>query len=158
MSGKTSIGQKLAGKLNLGFVDTDKEIEKLFNKTIEEIFSSFGEDYFRKVESDTIRTLSEMKDTVISTGGGVVLNTENMTSLKQHSKVFYLDTPLDILIGRAKSNKTRPPLTNLNIIEETMLIYNQRDILYRSYSDVIIDCSKSKSEIIQEIIRYLNEQ
>ena len=80
--GKTSVGKKLAKKLNFDFIDTDYEIEILANKTIPDIFEQDGEEHFRKLESTILEKFIKKEDVVISTGGGIITTKENYNILK----------------------------------------------------------------------------
>ena len=81
-SGKTAVGRILAEKLNVEFVDMDDLIEREQKMSISEIFSRFGEKRFRKLEKEVAGRVSQGKNQVIATGGGVVLSSENMANLK----------------------------------------------------------------------------
>ncbi|MFH2036838.1 MAG: shikimate kinase, partial [Candidatus Zixiibacteriota bacterium] len=76
-TGKTTIGNNVAHKLNRQFYDTDKMIENRSGKTISQIFTYLGEKYFRQIENDTIVELGNISRAVISTGGGTIINTDN---------------------------------------------------------------------------------
>ena len=81
-SGKSTVGGELAQKLKLGFIDTDKEIEKLEKKTIQKIFDINGEDYFRKIEEKIVLDKLNLSKKIIALGGGSYLNNE----VRKHSK------------------------------------------------------------------------
>ena len=77
-SGKTTVGKKIANKLNLIFYDTDKIIEEQEGKTISQIFEDSGEKYFRELENKLAIALKSVENAVIATGGGFVINTQNI--------------------------------------------------------------------------------
>ena len=81
--GKTTIGKELAKNLSFSFIETDVVIEQQQNKTINQIFSIFGEEYFRELEKQTYLKVSNLKNYVISTGGGVVKYEQNIINLKK---------------------------------------------------------------------------
>ena len=143
-SGKTSVGKVLSEKLRKAFVDSDDEIVKTVNKNICEIFNEYGENYFRNVETKAIKELSMLNSQIISTGGGAVLNPENIESLKANSRVYFLDRPLDMLI----TTQDRPLSSNRADLEKR---YNERYELYKSSADVIIDGSKTIEEVAKLI-------
>lgn len=143
-SGKTSVGKVLSEKLCKVFVDSDEKIVKTENKTIPEIFAEDGENYFRNVEKNIIKELSMLNSQVISTGGGAVLNPENIENLKGNSRVYFLDRPLDMLI----TTQDRPLSSNRTDLEKR---YNERYELYKKSADVIIDGSKSVEEVAKMI-------
>ncbi len=143
-SGKTSVGKALSEKLDKSFVDSDDEIVRSENKSIPEIFADFGEAYFRNVEKNVIKNISMLNSQVISTGGGSVLNPENIESLKSNSRVYFLDRPLDMLI----TTSDRPLSSNRADLEKR---YNERYELYKASADVIVDGSRSVEEVAKMI-------
>lgn len=143
-SGKTSVGKLLSEKLNKTFVDCDDEIVKNENKDITEIFKEFGEAYFRNVEKSVVKAVSMLNAQVISTGGGAVLNPENIENLKANSRIYFLDRPLDMLI----TTSDRPLSSNRADLEKR---YNERYKLYKSAADVIVDGSKTVEEVAKII-------
>ena len=143
-SGKTSVGKVLSEKLNKTFVDSDDEIVKSENKKIPEIFEEFGEAYFRNVEKSVIKELSMLNSQVISTGGGAVLNPENIENLKANSRIYFLDRPLDMLV----TTSDRPLSSNRADLEKR---YKERYELYKLSADVIIDGVKTVEEVAELI-------
>ena len=111
-SGKSSLGKKLAKRLDKKFIDTDKEIEKNENKTINEIFENDGEGYFRKKEKDFLNNIPNSLNMVIATGGGIVIDEENRKKLKK--------------------NKVRANVANRKIVIVVLfLIQPSKDTLYK---------------------------
>ena len=143
-SGKTTVGKALSEKLNKNFVDSDDEIVKAENKEISEIFEKYGEDYFRNIEKNVIKELSILNSQIISTGGGAVLNPENIENLKGNSRVYFLDRPLDMLI----TSSDRPLSSNRVDLEKR---YNERYELYKSSADIIVDGGKTVEEVAKII-------
>lgn len=139
-SGKTSVGKVLSEKLNKSFVDSDDEIIKTENKSIPEIFKDSGEAYFRNAEKNVIKEISMLNAQVISTGGGAILNSENIENLKANSRIYFLDRPLDML----ETSSDRPLSSNRADLEKR---YNERYKLYKSSADVIIDGGKTVGEV-----------
>ncbi|MBE6801134.1 MAG: shikimate kinase, partial [Ruminococcaceae bacterium] len=143
-SGKTSVGKLLSERLSKSFIDSDEEIVKTENKIITDIFSEFGESYFRNVEKNVIRNISMLNSQIISTGGGAVLNPENIENLKGNSRIYFLDRPLEMLI----TTSDRPLSSNRTDLEKR---YNERYELYKSSADVIIDGSGTVEEVAKLI-------
>ena len=143
-SGKTTVGKVLSEKLQKTFVDSDDEIVKAENKKIPEIFEGFGEDYFRNIEKNVIKELSMLNSQVVSTGGGAILNSENIENLKANSRIYFLDRPLDMLI----TTSDRPLSSNRADLEKR---YKERYELYKSAADVIIDGGKTVEEVAKII-------
>ena len=133
-SGKTTIGKQLANELNMQFVDTDKEIEKVSGKTIPEIFEEFGEGGFRDIESQVIADVSSRQNVVIATGGGAILREQNVMLLKGNGKIYFVDRPLPLLI----TTDDRPLSSNR---DDLIKRYNERYDIYCSvaYKKIIND-------------------
>ncbi len=144
--GKTTVGNILAEKLNREFLDSDIFIETTENTPIPEIFRSKGEEYFRNKETEAMFTISKNNSSVISTGGGAVLNKKNIELLKENGKVFFLDRPLEKLI----TTSDRPLSSSREDLEKR---YNERYNLYREYADVIIDASGSIENVVNQILK-----
>ncbi len=148
-SGKSRIGKFLAQKLNLELLDTDKIIELQYGK-ISEIFAEFGESYFRELEVKAVKSCAEKESAVISTGGGVILNEENVAALKKNGVIFYLKASEDTLFKRtAKSDR---PLIKGDR-ERVKALLEFRAPLYEKYADYIIDAdSEDVGEKARQIV------
>ncbi|MCH5185621.1 MAG: shikimate kinase [Oscillospiraceae bacterium] len=117
-SGKTETSKDLSRITSFKLVDTDDMIVKREGKSINEIFSENGEEYFRKAESEIIKEVSGFKNSVISTGGGVVLNKENIENLRVNSIIFCLSPSFDVIKERMEeAAKSRPLMKNAGIDE-----------------------------------------
>ena len=108
--GKTTVGRRLAKRLNLGFVDADEEIERAAGLTVEEIFERFGEEYFRDGERRVIARLLEGTCQVVATGGGAFMNDETRALILDKAIAIWLDADLDTLVKRVARRNTRPLL------------------------------------------------
>jgi len=152
-SGKTSIGKILAKRLRMNFCDVDQYIENKEGKTIKQIFID-GEKHFRKLESTAVEKLSNNIDTVISTGGGVVLNYKNMYFLKQNGIVFFINRPIEDIVKDIDISG-RPLLANDN--KKIYRIFEERYGLYTKYSDFEIHSNKGILDTAEQIIKTLEE-
>ena len=138
-TGKSSVGLILARMLDFTFVDTDVLIEERANQTIPEIFAASGEAAFRKLEVEVTREMEETARTVIATGGGLILNPDNLASLKKHALVACLWAQTATIYERVKSQKHRPLLASPDprakieeLLEARKPFYRQADVLVSS--------------------------
>jgi shikimate kinase len=109
-AGKTSVGRRLAEKLDIPFVDADHEIELAAGKTITEIFADHGEEYFREGERRVITRLLENGLQVLATGGGAFMNDETRGRIKENAVSLWLKADLEILLKRVAKRNDRPLL------------------------------------------------
>ena len=153
-SGKTTIGIKIAELTGRRWYDTDGVIADKHGK-ISDIFEYYGEAHFRKLETEVIRELAKKDNLVLSTGGGLVLKTENNTLLKQNGKIIFLRASLDTLAKRLKVDGTRPLLqTSTESIRDRLAsLMKERSPIYESVADAVIDVDgKTPEENAKEII------
>ncbi len=143
-SGKTTVGKAISEKLCKDFTDSDEEIVRSAGKSIPDIFADDGESVFRSIEKDVIKTLSMKNSQIISTGGGVILNDENIEVLKGNGRVYFLDRPLEKLV----TTSDRPLSSNRSDLEKR---YRERYELYKRAADVVIDGSGTVDEVAKLI-------
>ncbi len=144
-SGKTTVGKALASATGKSFVDTDELILEKIGMPIAEYFKLHSEESFRKIESEVVASVSTLNSVIISTGGGVILNQENIDNLRKNGRIYFLDRPLDMLL----TTSDRPLSSNKQDLEKR---YNERYGLYKLSADVGIDGSKSIDEVSTEIL------
>ena len=153
-SGKSSVGKLLANKLQFSNIDIDKEIEKDEKLSIKEIFEKKGENYFREIESKYL--LRKRKLAVVSCGGGIILNKKNREFLKTSGYTIYLKSSIPTLEKRLLNENGRPLLSNDNLKETLINIYNKRKTLYTSSANTtIITDRRSVKEVCELIIKKL---
>lgn len=129
-SGKTVIGKALAEKLGREFVDSDLVIEEKCGMSIPRIFEKYGEEYFRKVEAEVIEELSQKNNAVISTGGGVVLNGDNISNLRKNGTIVNLEPEIDVIIKRLSTDDGTRPLNKGQDIEQILKRFEDRKPYY----------------------------
>ncbi len=134
-SGKTTIGKKLANKLNIPFFDVDEEVVNDEGKDIPAIFESNGENYFRQKEHKKLTQLiNENEAFVISTGGGTPCFNNNMELMNANGTTFYLKYTPEFLVSRLKNGiYKRPLLQNINLSELNSFItslLSEREFYY----------------------------
>ena len=150
-SGKSTIGELLAKKLNFKFFDIDKIIENETKMKITEIFKIKGENFFRNLEEKTTIKLLNFSNVVISLGGGGFVNEIIRKETNTKSKTFWLDWNLDTLISRIRKRNNRPVALALNNNELKNLIIKRSK--YYSKAKYKINCQNlTRSEIIKKIL------
>lgn len=158
-TGKTSVGRILASILGLGFVDTDEEIEKNNGKTVAEIFGSYGIKYFRYEESLMIKKISNRGDLVIATGGGAVLNPDNVAALKKKGIIVLLRSSPEVVYSRIGLESNRPLLAGEeDPLQKITDLMQQREDTYRESADLEVTSNNSKELVAAKIIRLLKER
>lgn len=159
-TGKTAVGTRLAARLGCEFIDTDKEIERITGMSVKDIFHKAGEIRFRSEEALVIKRLSGKRNLVIATGGGAVLNSDNILNLKEQGVLVCLNAdPEDIFKRVSRKKQTRPLLNKKNLsvddikkmLEDRAEYYNQADIQIKT-------SGMEPEQIVQEIINKLREE
>ena len=145
-SGKSTIGKILAKELKKTFVDTDALIVEKEKREIPDIFATDGEKYFRTVESEVIRECATLKNSIISTGGGAILNPENVKNLMANGTIFFLDRKPEDLVPTDDR-----PLANEKA--KIMKLYEERLPIYNSTCDKKINAEVGIDETVKEILK-----
>lgn len=155
--GKTSVGIKIAELTGRCWYDTDDLIVVKHGK-IMDIFEFYGEEYFRNLETQTIKEISKEDNLVVSTGGGAVLRKENVSILKKNSsKIVYLRANADTLMKRVSPEDNTRPLLAKNS-EESMRnrleqLLAARSDIYSRVADYVVDTDgKTIEEVANEIL------
>ena len=157
-SGKTSTGRMLAKEMGYAFADTDEEVTKRTGVSIAYIFDVEGEEGFRKRECLALKECLNDNNTVLSTGGGIVLSKENRDLLQDRGKVVYLQTSIRFQVKRTASTNNRPLLQNKDPEETLEKLMLTRAPLYEEIADItIMTDNKSLQEMSKEIQRAINE-
>jgi len=153
-SGKSTVGKLIASELTYDFLDSDSMIEEKEKRSINDMFEKDGEGYFRKVESEVIASLTEVEKAIISTGGGVILNHQNVERLRTNGMIFLLNGDADTLYNRLYNNADdRPLLDNDGMKEKIISLLEVRETLYLEAADYVIELDdKSPDLIVREIL------
>ena len=158
-TGKGAIGRAIAKKLGMEFFDTDKEIEKRERKEIPAIFSAVGEAGFRKIEKEIVAELASKKGVMIATGGGVVIDDDNIRNLKSNSVVVLLRASPAEIYKRIRGDEGRPKLTDKDEFEEIMYLLRTREGQYVKAADIEFNTDfKSIDECAITIIKRMREE
>ena len=151
-AGKSSIGKALAKELNLNFIDSDSEIEKISHKKISEIFIEDGEPAFRLLEVDVVRKVLADFDGVISLGGGAPINKEIQEVLQDANyPVVFIDVSIAQAATRIGFNKDRPLLL-VNPRQQWISLMNDRRPIYEKLATQTISSDNQKPhEVAKQI-------
>lgn len=136
-AGKTTVGNILAGLLGFEFLDTDRVIEQREGRRVTDIFASRGEPYFRDLEASLCRELESAEDKVIATGGGLVVNPDNLASLRRHALVVCLWASPETIYERVRHQNHRPLLHTPDPLGRIRDLLDQRSPAYRA-ADVLV--------------------
>jgi shikimate kinase len=151
-AGKSVVGRRLAERLDMNVVDTDDVIEEDEGMKISEIFARYGEARFRELESEAVHKVSALKDQVIVTGGGVVLNAANIENLRENGTIVYLHVAPETAYNRVKNETHRPLLQVEDPLKNIKELLEQRAPFYAN-NDIEVDTSKlSVNEVVSEIL------
>jgi shikimate kinase len=157
-TGKTSAGRRLALRLKRRFIDTDTEIEKITGKTVARIFARDGETRFRSEEALLVKKLAGKKNLVISTGGGMMLNPENVRLLGENGVFIALAAAPEIIYRRVKRKKVRPLLLKGDLEERIRTLLRERDGIYDIAEFTVDTGACNLDEAVEQIIRFLSER
>lgn len=149
-SGKSSLGRYLSQSMHRRFLDLDQVIEESTHRKITDIFTTEGEARFRTLEKETIQSVSKERGIILSTGGGSILDPENIIALKQNGLLFYLDRNLDQLI----IEDHRPLAKSKEALQD---LYYKRQPLYLKAADVVIKNNGNIKEALALIQEKFNE-
>lgn len=149
-SGKTTFGRAAAERIGWDFIDLD-EVITARHGTPAEIFAAQGEAAFREIETTTLgEVLQTGRDTVLSLGGGTILREENLTLLRQHAKILWLDTDFAIILSEI-GNADRPVVRGRSIAQIREL-YDKRRPLYAAAADYIFPIiSTDYAQVIEDL-------
>ncbi len=151
-TGKTSVGKIIARKLGREAVDVDSFIEEKQGRKISEIFEADGEAAFRKIEKEAVREISQMTNVVITTGGGVVLDPENMENLKKNGWLVALSASPETIFRRVKNSRHRPLLKSPNMFLEIKRLLAERKPFYTAADYTFETDRKTAGQVAENIL------
>ena len=152
--GKSSTGHFVATGLGFEFVDTDALIEETTGKTVPQIFQEFGESAFRDLEVQAGQLLEGRSRVVIATGGGFVLNPQNMERLKRHSLIVCLWASPEVIYERVRHQSHRPLLQDPDPLARIRDLLSQREPVYKQ-ADVLVNTEqRTNREVASKVIHH----
>ena len=158
-AGKTSIGKRLATRLDVPFADADHEIEEAAGMSVAEIFAKFGEPYFRDGERRVIARLLGEKPLVLATGGGAYMDHVTRATMKDAAFTIWLKAPIEILLGRVRkrqgANQTRPLLANNDMRDTLERLLAVREPVYATADMVLESGDEPHAVLLDKIVAAL---
>ncbi len=151
-SGKSTVGPELAARLGVPFVELDAEIERAAGRTVREIFEREGEARFRELEAAALSEAAARDPSVVSCGGGVVLEPANRITLRATGEVVFLSVPIEVLRARVRPASERPLIREEGDLER---LQREREPLYREFAAHVVDASDPPTEVAAAIEREL---
>ena len=151
-AGKTSIGKALSKELELAFIDSDAEIERISGKTISEIFVDQGESVFRKTEVETVTRILAEFEGVVALGGGAPINPEiQKVLLNSEYPVIFIDVSISQAANRIGFNKDRP-LLMINPRQQWLHLMSERRPIYEKLATITVSSDNSKPAEVAKTI------
>ena len=139
-TGKTVVGRLVAARLHWVFLDTDDLVRERLGVSIAEIVARHGWPFFRSAESQLLREMVTMRQTVLATGGGAIEHAREWRELRRCALVVWLDADVDIIRQRLRgdphSGRQRPALTGQTAVDEVETLLERRRPMYAAGSDM----------------------
>lgn len=159
-TGKTSVGAELARVLNRPLVDLDQVLVAEAGRSVADIVAQEGWEEFRRREKDLVTRYRKTRGQVLATGGGVVLDPENVEALRENGILIWLTAEAAAIQARLEADRPgeefRPSLTGRGSSSEVLEVLKIREPLYRAAAQLIIDTTKpSVLQVVQEILAAL---
>ncbi len=157
-AGKSTVGKRLAGALDVDFVDSDNEIAEAAGCSISEIFETYGETMFRDLEKRVLTRLLSGGACVIATGGGAFMNEEIREQVKERTLSIWLRADLEVLVERVSRRDTRPLLKTGDKREILQRLMDERYPVY-AQADITIDSNSGPHDtVVSDILKILEKK
>ena len=154
--GKSTVGRRLANRLNIPFVDADTEIEQAANMTIAEIFATHGEPEFRRGEERVIARLLTEGPQVLATGGGAFMNEATRNEIAKNGISVWLKADFDIVMERVRKKSTRPLLQNPDPEGTMRALMDQRYPVYANSDLTVLSRDVPHEVVVDDIVSALS--
>lgn len=155
-TGKTTVGEILSSRLGREFVEMDAVIEKAQGCKITDIFKNQGEARFRQLESELLLKLSKRDGLIISCGGGLICNEQNLQILKK-GLIFCLESSAEAIYERTKGYENRPLLNVEKPLEEIRALLRKREPFYRQADYMIKSEQETPAQVADNIINFIEK-
>jgi shikimate kinase len=164
-AGKSTIGPILANTLGWDFFDLDKEVEIQEGMKIVELFERKGEEYFRKIETELLKKLSENDESIISLGGGAIASEVNFGIIKSSGKIIYLKSSPEMAYKRLRFKKDRPAFifdgveepSKEQFIERIIQLLESRKKYYEQCDFIVDTDNQTVGKTVDVIANYINK-
>ncbi len=158
-SGKTSVGKRLAKKLNLPFVDGDQEIEKAAGLSLVDVLKCFGEEEYRAGEKRVMKRLLQGSPCVLASGGGSFVADQTRALAKLHAITIWLKADIDVLYNRTAGRKHRPFLEGDDShLKNKLEKYISEEYPYYSEADIVVETKEEQVDnTVQRVIEAINQ-
>jgi len=164
-AGKSTVGPILANTLGWNYFDLDKVIEEKLGKKIKTVFEENGEPFFRQVESEVLKELSNSNNVIISLGGGTIVNPNNLNIIKSTGKIIYLKASIDSIYKRVAFKRDRPNLiidgeefSKERLIQKINNLYNAREKYYNQADITINTDNISIGVTVDKLAKIINDE
>ena len=155
--GKSTLAKLISQHLPLKFVDSDSEIEKRFNLSVSNIFSKFGEETFRKMETNVLNNIVDMKNQnlIVATGGATLISNNNFELLNSHCKTIMINTNFDICFKRIE--KSSRPLLRLGPEKLKQLFLKRQPFYFKTAHKILTEtCNSNIQTKLQMTLKLIN--
>ncbi len=158
-SGKTSVGKRLAKKLNLPFVDGDQEIEKAAGLSLVDVLKCFGEEEYRAGEKRVMKRLLQGSPCVLASGGGSFVADQTRALAKLHAITIWLKADIDVLYNRTAGRKHRPFLEGDDShLKNKLEKYISEEYPYYSEADIVVETKEEQVDnTVQRVIEAIKQ-
>ena len=151
-TGKTTVGALLAERLGWRFVDLDEAIEQRVGMSIPELFESQGEAAFRSLESEMVGELAAQAGWVISCGGGIVKNPNNIAVLEASGSMVCLTAEAETILERVGDDTHRPLLAGADRLQRIRDLLAERAAMYEQFERQVPTDGLQPDEIVDAVI------
>lgn len=156
--GKSAVGRNLAKRLRRRFVDLDRLIEKTEGMKVRDIFEQKGEAHFRQVEKQTLAAVLQQDGQIIATGGGVVLDDDNLALLRERALLIGLSASTDTILSRVGNSATRPLLKGIDRRERIEELFQSRAARYAQAHVTVATDELTLAQVLDKIIEVVNSK
>jgi shikimate kinase len=151
-AGKTTVGRRLANRLNRRFIDSDEEVEKAAGMSIEDIFKLHGESDFRAGEVKVIARLLKEPEVVLGTGGGAFINPDTRALVKAEAISVWIKADFDLLFARVSRRSNRPLLKTTNPKETLRKLIDARYPIYAEADIAVMSRDIPQDQVATDVI------